>query len=224
MGTVNIPIIYKSVDWWYSLHQGASIKFTGASSIDSSMLYPLLLMYRGLLLPVHLPAVVQYARTDPAARTAQPLGASVSRVRPPDVFRFPGRPLWRWTGTVGYVWTAYLMSLLVLAILIVYPRRRQRRLLREVRGELRRRRRFRGARQYRGILSHGHASETSTTSPGSPEHCGFLVGGDWSGGLLPAQQHQSVLPAGGRGGRQGTAGYTDSGRRYGGRGQRSALQ
>jgi heme exporter protein C len=41
---VNIPIIYKSVDWWYSLHQPASIKFTGESSIDASMLYPLLLM------------------------------------------------------------------------------------------------------------------------------------------------------------------------------------
>jgi heme exporter protein C len=44
VGMINIPIIYKSVDWWYSLHQPASIKFTGESTIDSSMLYPLLLM------------------------------------------------------------------------------------------------------------------------------------------------------------------------------------
>ena len=44
VGTVNIPIIYKSVDWWYSLHQPASLKFTGESAIDASMLYPLLLM------------------------------------------------------------------------------------------------------------------------------------------------------------------------------------
>lgn len=44
VGTVNIPIIYKSVDWWYSLHQPASIKLTGGSSIDSSMLYPLFWM------------------------------------------------------------------------------------------------------------------------------------------------------------------------------------
>jgi heme exporter protein C len=43
VGTVNIPIIYKSVDWWYSLHQPASIKFTG-TTIDPSMLYPLLWM------------------------------------------------------------------------------------------------------------------------------------------------------------------------------------
>lgn len=44
VGTVNVPIIYKSVDWWYSLHQPASIKFTGGTTIDPSMLYPLLFM------------------------------------------------------------------------------------------------------------------------------------------------------------------------------------
>ena len=44
VGMVNIPIIYKSVDWWYTLHQPASIKLTGESTIDGSMLYPLLLM------------------------------------------------------------------------------------------------------------------------------------------------------------------------------------
>lgn len=44
VGTVNIPIIYKSVDWWYSLHQPASLTLTGESNIHPSMLYPLLLM------------------------------------------------------------------------------------------------------------------------------------------------------------------------------------
>ncbi len=47
VGTVNIPIIYKSVDWWYSLHQPATIKFTQKSSIDPSMFYPLLIMIVG---------------------------------------------------------------------------------------------------------------------------------------------------------------------------------
>ncbi|MFV0477369.1 MAG: heme ABC transporter permease [Parahaliea sp.] len=47
VGMVNIPIIYKSVDWWHSLHQPASIKFFGESTIDTSMLYPLLLMIAG---------------------------------------------------------------------------------------------------------------------------------------------------------------------------------
>ncbi|MCL4171233.1 UNVERIFIED_CONTAM: hypothetical protein GTU68_057921 [Idotea baltica] len=43
VGTVNIPIIYKSVDWWFSLHQPATIKITEASSMAPSMLRPLLL-------------------------------------------------------------------------------------------------------------------------------------------------------------------------------------
>lgn len=47
VGTVNIPIIYKSVDWWYTLHQPATIKFTEASTIDPSMKYPLLIMVIG---------------------------------------------------------------------------------------------------------------------------------------------------------------------------------
>ena len=47
VGTVNIPIIYKSVDWWYSLHQPATIKFTEAPSMDASMWQPLLLMILG---------------------------------------------------------------------------------------------------------------------------------------------------------------------------------
>ncbi|WP_317929258.1 heme ABC transporter permease [Halioxenophilus sp. WMMB6] len=47
VGTVNIPIIYKSVDWWYTLHQPATIKFVGKSTIDPSMMYPLLVMVIG---------------------------------------------------------------------------------------------------------------------------------------------------------------------------------
>ncbi|MBT8148362.1 MAG: heme ABC transporter permease CcmC [Gammaproteobacteria bacterium] len=43
VGTVNIPIIYKSVDWWSSLHQPASIKFSEPAAIAPEMLQPLLL-------------------------------------------------------------------------------------------------------------------------------------------------------------------------------------
>lgn len=45
VGMVNIPIIYKSVDWWYTLHQPASIKLVGESSIDPSMGWPLGVMF-----------------------------------------------------------------------------------------------------------------------------------------------------------------------------------
>lgn len=47
VGTVNIPIIYKSVDWWSSLHQPATLKLMEPSSIHPSMFYPLLLMILG---------------------------------------------------------------------------------------------------------------------------------------------------------------------------------
>lgn len=44
VGMVNIPIIYKSVDWWYTLHQPATLKLTESSSIAPSMAYPLIFM------------------------------------------------------------------------------------------------------------------------------------------------------------------------------------
>ena len=48
IGVINIPIIKKSVDWWSALHQPASITVSGGSSIDPSMLYPLLISIIGL--------------------------------------------------------------------------------------------------------------------------------------------------------------------------------
>ena len=42
-GVINVPIIYFSVRWWNTLHQGASIT-PGGSSIDPSMLRALLMM------------------------------------------------------------------------------------------------------------------------------------------------------------------------------------
>jgi heme exporter protein C len=42
IGAINIPIIKKSVDWWSTLHQSASITLTDKPSIDPSMLYPLI--------------------------------------------------------------------------------------------------------------------------------------------------------------------------------------
>lgn len=50
VGTVNIPIIYKSVDWWSSLHQPATIKFTEQSTIATEMFQPLLLGIIGMYL------------------------------------------------------------------------------------------------------------------------------------------------------------------------------
>ena len=49
LGVINVPIIKYSVDWWATLHQPASIKLDGTSSIHASMLTPLLLMLLVLL-------------------------------------------------------------------------------------------------------------------------------------------------------------------------------
>jgi len=42
IGVVNIPIIKKSVDWWSTLHQTASITLTSKPAIDPVMFYPLM--------------------------------------------------------------------------------------------------------------------------------------------------------------------------------------
>jgi heme exporter protein C len=44
VGTVNLPIIKFSVDWWNTLHQSASVFRLGGPTIDASMLWPLLIM------------------------------------------------------------------------------------------------------------------------------------------------------------------------------------
>ncbi len=59
VGTVNIPIIYKSVDWWFTLHQPASIKFTEPNSIDPSMWYPLMVMIIGFYFFYALALILQ---------------------------------------------------------------------------------------------------------------------------------------------------------------------
>jgi len=48
IGLVNIPIIHYSVNWWNTLHQGASLSLTNAN-IAPSMLHPLLAMIFGFL-------------------------------------------------------------------------------------------------------------------------------------------------------------------------------
>ena len=44
LGIINVPIIKYSVDWWNTLHQPASINILSKSSIDVSMLFPLMTM------------------------------------------------------------------------------------------------------------------------------------------------------------------------------------
>ena len=44
VGVVNVPIIYFSVKWWNTLHQGASVSLTKSPSMAQAMLWGMLLM------------------------------------------------------------------------------------------------------------------------------------------------------------------------------------
>ena len=60
IGLINVPIIKYSVEWWNTLHQPASIKLTGSSTIHSSMLMPLMLMFFVLILYCALIFLMKY--------------------------------------------------------------------------------------------------------------------------------------------------------------------
>lgn len=47
VGAVNVPIIYFSVNWWNTLHQGASVSLTSAPTMASTMLLGMLIMVAG---------------------------------------------------------------------------------------------------------------------------------------------------------------------------------
>jgi heme exporter protein C len=50
VGTINLPIIKFSVDWWNTLHQGESIFRADGPTIDPAMLRPLFVMLAGMTL------------------------------------------------------------------------------------------------------------------------------------------------------------------------------
>jgi heme exporter protein C len=50
VGVINLPIIHYSVEWWNTLHQGASISKFSKPSVAPEMLWPLLISILGLAL------------------------------------------------------------------------------------------------------------------------------------------------------------------------------
>ena len=59
VGVVNIPIIKFSVNWWNTLHQGATLKLTEKPSMAPEMLWPLLLSIAGFYLFFTLVTVIR---------------------------------------------------------------------------------------------------------------------------------------------------------------------
>ena len=60
IGSINLPIIKYSVEWWTTLHQPASIKIVGSSTIHSTMLLPLLVMLLVFLIYAALIFLMKY--------------------------------------------------------------------------------------------------------------------------------------------------------------------
>ena len=50
LGTLNLPIIKYSVDWWSTLHQTSSITLTSPPTIHYTMLIPLIIMFIGMII------------------------------------------------------------------------------------------------------------------------------------------------------------------------------
>ena len=50
LGTLNLPIIRYSVDWWNTLHQSSSLTLTSAPTIHYTMLIPLIIMFVGMII------------------------------------------------------------------------------------------------------------------------------------------------------------------------------
>jgi heme exporter protein C len=60
VGSINLPIIKYSVEWWSTLHQPASIRIIGSSTIHSTMLLPLMAMLFVFLLYAALIFLMKY--------------------------------------------------------------------------------------------------------------------------------------------------------------------
>jgi heme exporter protein C len=70
VGVINVFIVKYSVEWWNTLHQPATIKIVGESTIDPSMKYPLFLMFLAVALFFTF-VVLLYARVEVLRRESR---------------------------------------------------------------------------------------------------------------------------------------------------------
>ncbi len=82
VGTINLPIIKFSVDWWNTLHQGESIFRAGGSTIDPSMLTPLFIMLVAMTL-TYLALLLSAMRNEILRRRVRTLELSAAAGQAP---------------------------------------------------------------------------------------------------------------------------------------------
>lgn len=68
IGSVDLLIVHKSVDWWYSLHQPATIRLGRAPSMHPAMWRPLLVMIVGMYL-CYAALLLSWMRTEVLRRS-----------------------------------------------------------------------------------------------------------------------------------------------------------
>lgn len=101
VGAINIPIIKFSVNWWNTIHQGASVVRSGGPSMDRAFLIPLLIMAAGfsaLFLTLHL-AAMRNEILRRRVRSLQMMQASRQSFAP-DTDAFPGQQIASQTGAM----------------------------------------------------------------------------------------------------------------------------
>jgi heme exporter protein C len=60
VGSLNLPVIKYSVEWWNTLHQTSSITLTSAPTIQYTMLIPLIIMLIGTILYTFIVFLMRY--------------------------------------------------------------------------------------------------------------------------------------------------------------------
>ena len=79
IGAINLPIVHFSVNWWNTLHQGASVFRLGGPTISLGMLMPLLIMSLAYMSLFFLLWIVRI-RTEVMSRRATALAVKAAGV------------------------------------------------------------------------------------------------------------------------------------------------
>ena len=123
VGFVNIPIVKFSVEWWNTLHQGASVFTLEGSKIAPEILLPLLVMacaFTCLYVALHLAAMRNQILRRRLRRLAI-LAASEAPPRLPIASVEGGSPRMSFLALphIGFVIAAYAITFVVVTLLIV---------------------------------------------------------------------------------------------------------
>ncbi len=117
IGTINLPIIKFSVDWWNTLHQPASVMRLGGPTIHPDMLWPLLIMAAGFKFYFLSVGIIRL-RNQVAVRRLQTLSILSASPSSRGAVRLSSvAPFFAMGGYAFYVWPAYGVTFGMLAIL-----------------------------------------------------------------------------------------------------------